>query len=90
MEDTRTFKLVKFSPIGFKVPNYPVQYCLLCRGYLTDVCSNCMETSNENCSIINKDGLYYHNHCFTFVNSNNTAKSKPSKNYSSSDEDDSD
>ena len=83
MSDTRTFKLTRFSPIGFKVENYPVQFCSLCRGYLTEVCSTCMEKSNEKCDVINSGESYYHNHCFTFMNSKPVPKKPVAKNHSS-------
>ena len=74
--DTRTFKLTNFSPIGFKQVNYPTQFCSLCRGYLTDVCSVCMEKNEEKCNVTNQNGSYYHSHCYTFMNAE-TKKPKP-------------
>jgi len=77
MQDTRTFKLTNLSPIGFKVVNYPTQYCCLCRGYLTEVCNTCMERGSENCNIVKSDGSYYHQHCLAFMNSD--TKKPPAK-----------
>lgn len=75
--NTKIFKLTSFSPIGFKTMNYPVQFCSLCRGYLTDVCSTCMEKGCEKCDVINNDGSYYHNHCYTFMSGGPKAVAKP-------------
>lgn len=74
--DTKVFKLVKFSPIGFKAMNYPVQYCSICRGYLIEVCSICMEKGDDTCNIINSDGAYYHNHCFLLTKDKESRKKK--------------
>ena len=79
MSDTQIFKLINFSPIGFKKPNYPVQYCSLCRGYLTDVCTSCIENHRENCVVVNYNDVYYHQHCYNFMNnpaSNNKTVAK--------------
>ena len=90
MEDKRTFKLVNFSPIGFKMINYPVQFCSLCRGYLTEVCNTCTENNCEKCDVIQADDSYYHVHCYKFVNDNNGAhKPPPKKKYYSEEESDS-
>jgi hypothetical protein len=75
----KIFKLTNFSPIGFKVMNYPVQFCSLCRGYLTEPCSICMEKRNENCTVLDNDGSFYHNHCYIFMNSENNFKAKSKK-----------
>lgn len=77
--DTKTFKLTNFSPIGFKVVNYPVQFCSLCRGYLSEVCNTCTERKSEVCNVINSEGSYYHNHCYQFMNSTSKTKVKPKK-----------
>ena len=76
---TQTFKLTKFSPIGFKMVNYPVQYCSLCRGYLTDVCCSCMEKKCDKCDVINNNGNYYHNHCYIFNNQKPVVKKPVAK-----------
>ena len=68
MADTRIFKLTNLSPIGFKTVNYPVKFCSLCRGYLTEVCSTCIEKGEEKCTVTNHDGSYYHTHCYSFMN----------------------
>lgn len=68
------FVLTNFSPIGFKKINYPVQYCPLCRGFLTDVCQQCVDRKSEKCNVINSDGAYYHHHCFTFLNNQSKKK----------------
>lgn len=72
MTDNKIFKMVSFSPIGFKMINYPTQFCLLCRGHLNEVCSVCMENRSEKCNIINDNDSYYHNHCFILMNSKKT------------------
>lgn len=76
--NTPIFKLTGFSPIGFKMINYPVQFCFLCRGYLTEVCGTCFENKNENCNVISHDNSYYHVHCYTVMNTDKT-KSKSKK-----------
>lgn len=63
-----TFKLINFSPIGFKYPNYPVKICLLCRGSLIEVCNRCSEKGEEKCNVMNLDNAYYHQHCYNFIN----------------------
>lgn len=63
----KTFKLTNFSPIGLKIVNYPVQFCSLCRGYLTEVCNICMENNSENCAVVNIDNTFYHDHCYKFM-----------------------
>ncbi len=59
------FKIVKFAPVGFKQGNQPVQDCVLCKGSLNKNCSKCeiAETKNVECSIVNENNLYYHDHC---------------------------
>ena len=84
--DARVFKLVDFSPVGFKVMNYPVQFCSLCRGYLSDPCSNCIENNNDKCTVTNQNNSYYHTHCFTFMNADvKKPIGKKKKGYSSDD-----
>lgn len=70
------FKIKNLSPIGFKIENYPVKYCSICRGYLTNVCSACDEIGCEICTVVNMNNIYYHNHCYSLMND----KSKPSSN----------
>lgn len=70
----KIFNLIDFSPIGFKKINYPVQYCCICRGYLTDVCSICMENKSDVCDVINTDNNYYHHHCFAIQKQNKKNK----------------
>lgn len=62
----KTFELVDFIPIGFKVKNYPTKICPLCRGYLTSVCYNCSDRNDCYCPIISKDNVYFHRHCYNF------------------------
>lgn len=73
-ENKNIFVLTNFSPIGFKKNNYPVQYCLLCRGFLSDICEKCVENKCEKCNIINSEGAYYHYHCFSHLNEKNKNK----------------
>jgi len=80
--DTRVFKLTNFAPVGFKVPNYPVKICLLCRGLLVEVCHNCMEKGDEKCSVTNQEGSYFHTHCLAFMNTTKPETKK--KKYASS------
>jgi len=68
-KDNRIFKLTNFSPVGFKIFNYPVKICNICRGYLTDSCSNCIETGQDKCDVVKQESCYYHNHCHDLVNS---------------------
>ena len=70
--DSRIFKLTNFSPIGFKQVNYPVPYCSLCRGYLTEVCGTCIEKGEEECAVTKNNDSYYHAHCYTLMGSSNT------------------
>jgi len=65
--DTRVFKLTNFSPIGFKLMNYPVTNCSVCRGLLHDVCHTCEDLDREICPVTNQNELYYHTHCYTFI-----------------------
>ena len=88
--NTGIFKLKNFSPIGFKIPNYPSQYCPLCRGYLIDVCNICIEKKCETCNVIDIKGTFYHDHCHKFIDNGDmdtTNKSKGKHPISSSDED---
>ena len=62
------FKLISLNPVGFKKPNYPTPYCSLCRGYLDKPCNNCTKVNNEKCPVYEKDNIYYHNHCYVFIN----------------------
>jgi len=73
--DGPIFKLVKFCPVGFYAPNYPVAFCSLCRGKLTDVCSTCYENNCEICRVINNDDNYYHQHCYQLLKEPTTKKS---------------
>lgn len=86
-KDTRVFKLTNFSPIGFQKIKYPVQYCTLCRGDLTEVCSTCMEKHCEKCDVVNNNGTFYHNHCLEMINRKpvETKKKKKAKYDSDSD-----
>ena len=61
------FKLVNFSPVGFKQINYPTAYCLLCRGYLTEICDSCTKYNRDECHVLEKDGSYYHMHCYNII-----------------------
>lgn len=69
MADNRIFRMTNFSPIGFKSVNYPVPHCPLCRGFLKEPCNVCMEKKNDKCNVILKNGINYHEHCNTFMNS---------------------
>ena len=86
--DTRVFKMTNFSPIGFKADNYPVQYCSLCRGYLNEVCSTCMENGNESCAVGKFADTYYHNHCHSLMNSDSKKKPAAKKAYYDDDDED--
>lgn len=72
----KIFKLIDFSPIGFKQINYPVQFCSLCRGKLVDVCGNCFENNITKCDVINTNDTYYHLHCYKMIE---TSEKKPSE-----------
>ena len=63
----KTFILKNFSPVAIKTIKYPVQFCSLCRGYLTQVCSTCMEIKSEKCDIVSNDNIYYHSHCYDLI-----------------------
>ena len=82
MSDTRIFKLINLSPIGFKLINYPVQYCSLCHGNLVDVCGSCIEKNETECKIINNGNSFYHHHCYILIKSkinNNQNKNSSNK-----------
>ena len=64
---TPIFKLINFSPVGFRQPNYPTSYCSLCRGYLSDICHTCNDNNIDTCLIIENDHSFYHKHCFDFM-----------------------
>lgn len=68
-----TFKLVKFSPVGFKVPKYPMTYCMICQSDLLDKCGTCLDNHVDNCSVINVKNGYYHTHCYEYVGEPNKA-----------------
>ena len=72
-KDDRIFKLTNFSPVGFKNYNYPVQFCSLCRGYLSDVCSNCIEKGEDDCDVVKQNESYYHKHCYSLINNKDEA-----------------
>lgn len=65
--ENRIFKLIHFSPIGFKVPNYPLSYCPLCRGSLLEVCGLCLEEKCANCEIVSENDIHYHQHCYQLM-----------------------
>ena len=60
MSQTDTFKLVSFTPIGFKKRVYPNTLCYLCRGILTNCCPMC---DNKDCNIVKYNDTYCHQHC---------------------------
>lgn len=64
MSNNAIFKLVSFSPVGFKKINYPIQFCQLCKGSLTEVCGTCFENENDCCEVINVEDTYLHDHCY--------------------------
>lgn len=64
------FELINLTPIGFKSICYPVHFCSICRGYLSDVCSSCIEIGNDKCNIVDINGFYYHYHCYSLMKSN--------------------
>lgn len=66
---TKIFKMTNFSPVGFIVANYPTKFCSLCRGYLHNVCSTCMENKHRKCEVTEYNGSYYHRHCYELINS---------------------
>lgn len=84
-QDNRIFKLTSFSPIGFMKPNYPVKFCSLCRGYLVEVCNECLEKHHEVCEVINQENTYYHKHCYSLMNSTNKTPIPKDKNEIESD-----
>lgn len=63
MSDNKMFKLINFSPIGFKVMHYPTKYCPLCRGLLNEFCGKCVENNSDICNVVCIDETYYHSHC---------------------------
>lgn len=83
----KIFKMIDFSPIGFKQINYPVQFCSLCRGKLTDVCGACFEKNITKCDVINTDDTYYHLHCYRMIEKEEIAQKKTVDTISESDSD---
>jgi len=79
MPDTRIFKLTSFSPIGFKIPNYPVDMCLVCRGPLTEVCMDCSEKNKEECPVVLVEETHYHRHCYQYLTSNSNSSNNSNK-----------
>ena len=59
----KIFTMTNFTPIGYKIPNYPVKICLICRADLVDVCAKCSLKNENECEIIKNDDNYYHAHC---------------------------
>lgn len=72
VQDNRVFKLTNFVPIGFKVPFYPIDMCLICRGQLTEVCTQCSEKETEECPITLVEQTHYHRHCHQFMSAENS------------------
>ena len=66
--DSKPFKLISLTPIGFKEVNYPITYCTICRGYLTEVCGDCLEKKCEKCEVNKFNDTYYHVHCYKLTN----------------------
>lgn len=60
------FKLVNFSPIGFKESGH---HCQMCHGLIDQLCVTCEVKHRTfgdclNCTSVCKDGVYYHVHCY--------------------------
>lgn len=70
MENKHFFKIISFSPVGFKVPNYPCKYCPLCRGQLIEACALCLKEKKDECKVICENSIYYHLHCYKYVENN--------------------
>ena len=71
---TPIFKLTGFTPVGYKVRNYALDMCMLCRGPLTEVCYVCQEKSVSTCHVITDNGVDYHSHCFSLLKANIDSK----------------
>lgn len=79
MEKTDTsIKILSYNPVGIKKRCYPMKYCTLCRGELTDACSICLDNGNNKklctvkCINITSENntteiLYYHTHCYNLI-----------------------
>jgi hypothetical protein len=61
------FKLCSLTPVGFRIPNYPAEICLICRAPLLGVCIDCQETKSEICPVKKSDSNFYHEHCMTLI-----------------------
>ncbi len=72
MYNNKIFNLKKFSPVAFKLINYPNKICLICRDDLNNLCSECKNL--KKCKIIEIDNLYYHEHCYKYIQKNNLNK----------------
>ena len=65
----KIFNLKKFSPIAFKLTNYPVKICSICRDELNNSCNEC-KFSKKECKVIEIDNIYYHEHCHKCIQKN--------------------
>lgn len=87
MTETKIFRMTNFCPIGFKIKNYPIPHCPLCRGLLKEPCNICMEQHNEKCNVMLNNNIYYHEHCYNFINlPEKTNSKKPNNELDESDE----
>ena len=66
-EKTSIFKLVTFSPVAIKIPNYPNKTCPICRACLLNPCNACIKRKISTCDIIEVDNYYYHSHCHMYL-----------------------
>jgi len=73
------FKLTSFTPVGFKVRNYPIDMCMLCRGELTSVCYMCQEKGCSTCEVITDNEIDFHSHCFKYIKANTKKKEETGK-----------
>ena len=80
------FTITNFTPVGIKKKCYPVKYCSLCRGELSEACSVCIDSNNlkKYCKVKNTKytdektqnviDVYQHQHCYDLLNSRKIEK----------------
>jgi len=65
MEQTTIFTLTSLSPVGFIIPKYEFDICVLCRHPLSTPCETCHAKHISQCQIIEVDHM--HKHCYDTV-----------------------
>ena len=64
MSNKPVFKLCNITPVGFRIPDYKIEICSICRGALLSVCNDCENKNIKDCDVkTNEKGDIYHAHC---------------------------